>query len=136
MTHPDFGGSEAGTAVHPVECDGVKLALVQIHHRQLTGLVNRSCGSAEGKLEVAPGSLRRGAGVGAGVDWAGMVFREGITVGKRLTATQGYALVKGKEEARGETLLSLKLLTVSLPRRWGRGKRCPLATFAATRKSC
>lgn len=38
MTHLDFGGIEADTAVHSMESDGVELALVQVDHGQLIGL--------------------------------------------------------------------------------------------------
>lgn len=57
MTHLDFSGSEASTAVHSLESDGVKLALVQVDHGQLTGLVRRSQRSSKGKLELTPESL-------------------------------------------------------------------------------
>lgn len=90
MAHLDFGGSNAGAAFHPMESDGVELSLVQIHHGELAGLVRRSCRSPKRKLELTPGSLRWGTGVGAGVDGAGMVFREGVAVGKILIATQRY----------------------------------------------
>lgn len=86
MTHLDFGGREAG-AVHSLESDGVELALVQVDHGQLTGLVRRSQGSSQGKLELTPESLRWGAGVGARVDWAGLLLREGIAVGEILKTT-------------------------------------------------
>lgn len=94
MTHLDFGGSEAGTAVHSLESDGVELALVQVDHGKLTGLVRRSQGSSQGKLELIPESLWWGASVGARVDRARLVLREGIAVGKSLKNTQGHLLIK------------------------------------------
>lgn len=39
MSHLDFGGSEASTAIHSLESDGVKLPLVQVDHGQLIGFV-------------------------------------------------------------------------------------------------
>lgn len=90
MTHFDFAVGEAGTAVHSLESDGVELSLVQVDHGQVAGLVSRSQGGAQGKLELTPESLRWGASVGARVDWAGRVLWEGIAVGKSLTSTAGF----------------------------------------------
>ena len=84
MTHLDFGGINTGVAVHSMESDGVKLALVQVDHGQLIGLVRRSHGSSQGELELVPESLWRGAGVGARVDRARVVLREGVAVGESL----------------------------------------------------
>lgn len=94
VTHLDFGGVEAGSVVHPVESNRVELALVQVDHGQLVGLVRRSQGSSEGKLELIPESLWWGAGVGAGVDRAGLVLGEGIAVGKSLKSTKRHLLIK------------------------------------------
>lgn len=84
MTHLDFGGTNACVAVHSMESDGVKLSLVQVDHGKLIGLVRRSQGSSQGELELVPESLWRGAGVGAGVDRAGVVLGEVIAVGESL----------------------------------------------------
>lgn len=113
MTHFDFGGSEAGTAVHSLESDGVELSLVQVDHGQLTGLVRGSRGSSQGKLEVVPESLWRGAGVGAGVDGAVLFLREGIAVGKSLTSTQGNVLIKGKKDRPKKTRLAAQEIALS-----------------------
>lgn len=90
MTHLDFGGIEADTAVHSVESDGVELALVQVDHGQLIGLVRWSQGSSQGKLELIPKPLWWGAGVGARVDRAGLLLRKGVAVGKCLKRTKTH----------------------------------------------
>lgn len=97
MTHLDFGGSEAGTAVHSLEGDGVELALVQIDHGQLSGFVRCSRGSSQWKLEFTPESLWWGIGVGAWVDGAGLLLIEGVAVGKSLTCKQS-CVNKGKKK--------------------------------------
>lgn len=109
MTHLDFGGIEAGAAVHSVEDDGVELTLVQVDHGQLIGLVRRRHRSSKGKLELTPEPLRWGASVGSRVDGTGLLLGEGITVGKRLKIhknTQGYLSVKEKWEMREEGRLA------------------------------
>lgn len=90
MSHLDFGGIEAGTVVHSLESDGVELALVQVDHGQLIGLICRSKGSSQGKLKVTPESLWWGAGVGARVHRAGLVLGKGIAVGKGLKSTKSH----------------------------------------------
>lgn len=95
MTHFDFGGSEAGTTVHPLEGDRVELALVQVDHGQLVGFVRCCRGSSQWKLELTPDSLWWRIGVGAWVDGAGLVLGEGVTVGKILTYTQRF-VIEGK----------------------------------------
>ncbi len=97
MTHLYFGGTEAGAAVHSVESDGVELTLVQVDHGQLIGFVRRSQGSSERELELTPEPPWWGAGVGARVDRAGPILREGIAVGKRLKKYTGTFINKGKE---------------------------------------
>lgn len=87
-THLDFGGSEAGTAVYSLQSDGVKLAFVEVNHRQLAGFVRTSRGGSQGELEFTPESFRWGAGVGAGVYRAGLILGEGIAVGESLKPTQ------------------------------------------------
>lgn len=84
LTYLDFCDVGANTAVHSMESDGVKLALVQVDHRQLVGLVRGSQRSSQGELELIPEPLCRGAGIGARVDRAGLILRKGIAVGKWL----------------------------------------------------
>lgn len=84
MTHLDFGGAGAGAAVHAIQSDGVELALVQVDHRQLIGLVRRGHWGSQGKLKLIPEPLWWGASVGAGVDWAGLLLRERVAVWKSL----------------------------------------------------
>lgn len=103
MTHLDFRGGEAGAAVHSLQSDGVELAFVQVNHGQLTGLVGRSHRSSQGKLELIPESLWWRAGVGARVDRAGLVIREGIAIGKSLKFTKRHLFMTGKRERTGAT---------------------------------
>lgn len=95
MTHLDFGGCDAGAAVHSLQGDRVELALVQVDHGQLAGLVGRRQRSSKGELELIPESLRWGAGVRVGVDRAVLVFREGVAIGQSLESTKGHLLIKG-----------------------------------------
>lgn len=67
-----------------MQCDWVKLALVQVDHWQLIGLVRGSQRSSEGKLELIPEPLSWGSGIGTRIDWTGVIFLEVVTVGKRL----------------------------------------------------
>ena len=131
MTHFDFGGCEASTAVHSLQGDGVELSLVQVHHGQLVGFVTGSRGSSQGKLELVSESLgRRGAGVGAGVDGAGGVLGEGVAVGKSLGKHARMCISKGKH-GRGQKSANFLTMTQCSPRCCGRGKLRSRATSAA-----
>lgn len=101
MTHLDFGGCEAA-AVHPLESDGVELALVQVDHGQLTGLVRSSQRGSQGELELIPESLWWGAGVGARVHGAGLVLGEGIAVGKSLKSAKTHTRMFVNKSKEGE----------------------------------
>lgn len=90
MAHLDFSSIDARIAVHSMKSDGVELALVQVDHWQLVGFVRRSQGSSQAKLELTPESLWRGTSVGGRVDWAGLIIREGIAVGKSLKSTKKH----------------------------------------------
>lgn len=67
-----------------MESDGVKLALVQVDHRQLVGFVRGSQGSSQGELELIPEPLCWRSGVGARIDRAGLILWKGTAVGKWL----------------------------------------------------
>lgn len=55
-THLHFAAGEAPSAFspQPVEGDGVKLALVEVDHGQLAGLVLGGLGGTQGKLKLIP----------------------------------------------------------------------------------
>lgn len=100
--------------------DRVELALVQVDHRQLVGLVRGSQRSSQGKLELVPESLGWGSDIGIGID------RTGVTVGKRLKTHKEVSLEK--------TVLyqNKKLsMTINTPQDLGQGKNRTLATSAA-----
>lgn len=90
----DFADVGANAAVHSVEGDGVELALIQVDHWQLVGLVRGSQRSSQGKLELVPEPLSWGAGVGTRVDWTGVIFLERIAIRERLEAHKEVCLEK------------------------------------------
>lgn len=54
LAHLHFAAWDPGTAVHSLQGDGVELALVQVHHRNLSVLVLGGLWCSENKLKIIP----------------------------------------------------------------------------------
>lgn len=54
FSHLHFVARDPSTAVHSLQGDGVELTLVQVHHRNLCGLVLRGLRCSENKLKIIP----------------------------------------------------------------------------------
>lgn len=113
-----------------MEGDRVELALVQVDHWQLVGLVRGSQRSSQGKLEFVPEPLSWGSDIGTGIDRTGVIFLEVRTVGERLETHKEirYDNTVPYQYKKLSSTLSVELNT---PRHLGQGKNQTQATSAA-----
>lgn len=125
----DFADVGANAAVHSMKSDGVELALVQVDHWQLVGLVRGSQRSSQGKLELVPEPLGWGSGIGTRINRTG-VFLEGVVVRERLETHKKISLKK-TVPYQTQTLSPKLPMTLNTPQDLGQGKNRTLATSAA-----
>lgn len=113
-----------------MQSDWVKLALVQVHHWQLIGLVSGSQRGSQGKLELVPEPFSWGSSIGTRIDRTGVIFLEGITVGERLKTHMEISLEKTVPY---QTTIFCQTLSMTLntPQDVGQGKNRTRATSAA-----